>query len=97
MIHAFEMMPIGYFSVMEKSKTVRHCVRRNVSNVFHFSVVTRKLRFLDGMKGIINPYQKSQRLINELLNLYNCCEKDHLQVAFILQRICTINDLPDAN
>ena len=125
MIHAFEMMSIGYYSLVEKSKTVLHCARRNVSNVFHFPAVTRKLRFLDGVKGIINPYQKPQRLINELLDLYtvrddwvcdffagtgtttvcalqkkrNCIavEKDPLQAAFILQRICAINDLPDAD
>ena len=70
MIHAFEMMSIGYYSLVEKSKTILHCARRNVSNVFHFSAVTRKLRFLDDMKGIINPYQKPQGLINELLDLY---------------------------
>ena len=125
MIHAFETMSIGYFAIVEKSNTILHCARRNVSNVFHFRVVTMKLRFLDGMKGIINPYQKPQRLINELLDLYtirddwvcdffawagttticalqkkrNCIamEKDPLQVTFILQRICAINDLPNAD
>ena len=70
MIHAFEMMSIGYFSVVEKTKTILHYPKGNVSNVFHFPAITRKLRYLDGMKGIISPYHKPQRLIKELLELF---------------------------
>lgn len=125
MISSFELFSIGYYSAVDKCKVPMHCTQSNVSNLFTFPAVTKKLRYHGASKEIVNPYQKPQRLMNEILELFSsendwvldlfsgsgtttvcalkkgrnaiAIEKDPLQAAFILQRVCAVDDLPDAD
>lgn len=66
-----EYLTVGYFDSISKRRIRDHVTEDRVSNVLQFPAVTRKLRHVVGAKTIVNPYQKPQRLMNRLIDLFS--------------------------
>ena len=66
-----EYITVGYFDVIKKQRVKEHSKLGGCSNIFVYHAVTRKLRHISGDKGLVNPYQKPQRLIMWLLELFS--------------------------
>ena len=62
---------MGYYNAISKKKARAHVNERNVVNYIMCPVVTKKLCHVSGDKSLVNPYQKPQRLINRLVELFS--------------------------
>ena len=70
MVSAMEHLCVGYYYAITKKKDWAHVNERNILNYIMCPVVTRKLHHVSGDKSLVNPYQKPQRLINHLIELF---------------------------
>ena len=71
MVSVVEHMCVGYYDAISKKKAQAHVNERNVVNYIMCPVVTKKLHHVSGDKSLVNPYQKPQRLINRLVELFS--------------------------
>ena len=71
MVSAVEHFCVGYYDSITKKKVRAHVNERNVVNFIMCLAVTKKLRHVSGDKCLVNPYQKPQRLINRLIELFS--------------------------
>ena len=71
MVSAVEHLCVGYYDASTKKKAWAHVNERNVGNYIMCLVVTKKLCHVSGDKSLCNPYQKPQRLINRLIELFS--------------------------
>ena len=71
MVSAVEHLSVGYYDAITKKKARAHVNERNVVNYIMCPAVTKKLRHVSGEKSLVNPYQKPQRLINRLIELFS--------------------------
>ena len=69
-VNSMEYITIGYFDEIKK-RVKEHSNEGGCSNLLVYPAVTRKLRHISGDKGLVNPYQKPQRLIMRLLELFS--------------------------
>ena len=70
-VSAVENLCLGYYDAISKNKARAHVNERNVLNNIMCLAVTKKLRDVSGDKSLVNPYQKPQRLINRLIELFS--------------------------
>ena len=63
-------MTVGYFDEISKRRVREHCTENGISSTFFCPAVTKKLRHVAGEKSLVNPYQKPQRLITRLFELF---------------------------
>ena len=66
-----EYITVGYFDEIKKQRVKEHSNEGGCSNLLVYPAVTRKLRHISGDKSLVNPYQKPQRLIMRLLELFS--------------------------
>ena len=71
MVSAMEHLCVGYYDAITKKKAWAHVNERNVVNYIMCPTVTKKLRHVSGDKSLVNPYQKTQRLINHFIKLFS--------------------------
>ena len=71
MVSVVEHICAGYYDSVTKKKVWAHVKERNIVNYIMCSVVTKMLRHISGDKSLVNPYQKPQRLINRLIELFS--------------------------
>ena len=71
MVNAVEHLCVGYYDAILKKKAQAHVNERNVLNCIMCPAVTKKLHHVSGDKNLVNPYQKPQRLINRLIELFS--------------------------
>ena len=71
MVSSMEHLCVGYYDAISKKKAWAHVNERNVVNYIMCPVVTKKLRHVSGDKCLVNPYQKPQCLINQLMELFS--------------------------
>ena len=71
MVSAVEHLCVGYYDAISKKKARAHVNERNVLNYIMCPAVTKKLCHVSGDKSLVNPYQKPQRLINRLIELFS--------------------------
>ena len=70
MVSAVEHLCVGYYDEISKKKARAHVNETNVLN-YMCPTVTKKLRHVFGDESPVNPYQKPQRLINCLIELFS--------------------------
>ena len=66
-----ELITVGFYDAISKRRVREHCNESGLPSTFFFPAVTKKLRHVAGEKSLVNPYQKPQRLINRLLELFS--------------------------
>ena len=66
-----ELMTVGYYDEISKRRVREHCNENGLPSTFFYPAVTKKLRHVAGEKSLVNPYQKPQRLISRLLQLFS--------------------------
>ncbi len=66
-----ELMTVGFFDEISKRRVREHCNDNGISSTFFCPAVTKKLRHVAGDKSLVNPYQKPQRLITRLVELFS--------------------------
>ena len=71
MVSVVEHLCVWYFDDITKKKAWAHVNERNVLNYIMCPTVMNKLRHVSGDKSLINTYQKPQRLINRLIELFS--------------------------
>ena len=71
MVSVVEHLCVGYFDAIWKKKAQSHVNERNVVNYIMCPVVTKKLCQVYGDKSLVNPYEKPQRLMNRLIELFS--------------------------
>ena len=71
MVSVVEHLCVGYYYANLKKKAPAHVNERNVLNYIMCPTVTKKLCDVSGDKSLVNPYQKPQRLINRLIELFS--------------------------
>ena len=71
MVSIVEHLCVGYYDKISKKQPRAHVNERNVVNYIMCLVVTKKLRHVSGDKCLVNPYQKPQCLINQLMELFS--------------------------
>ena len=71
MVSVVEHLSVGYYNAISKKKARAHVNKRNVVNYTMCQAVTKKLRHVSGDKSLVNLYQKPQRLINHLIELFS--------------------------
>ena len=71
MVSAVEHLCVGYYDSITKKNAPTHVNECNVVNYIMCPFVTKKLRNASGNKSLVNPYQKPQRLINRLIELFS--------------------------
>ena len=71
MVSVVEHLCVGYYDAISKKKVRAHVNERNVVNSIMSSAVTTKLRHVSSDKSLVNPYEKPQRLINRLIELFS--------------------------
>ena len=71
MVSVVEHLCVGYYDAISKKKAQAHVNERNVVNYIMCAAVTKKLRHVSDDKILVNPYQKPQRLINRLIELFS--------------------------
>ena len=71
MVSAVEHLCVGYYDAISKKKARAHVNEMNVLNYIMCPTMTKKLCLVSGDKSLVNPYQKPQRLINHLIELFS--------------------------
>ena len=71
MVSVVEHLCVGYYDAISKKKARAHVNDRNVLNYIMCLAVPKKLRHVSSDKSLVNPYQKPQRLINCLIELFS--------------------------
>ena len=72
----------GYYDSITKKKHGAQVNERNVVNQFMCPTVRKKLHHVSGDKSLINTYQKPQRLINRLIELFSNLDEFVLDLFF---------------
>ena len=71
MVSVVEHLCVGYYDVITKKNVWAHVNEREVVNYIMCPVVTKKFCHASGDKSLVNPYQKPERLINRLVELFS--------------------------
>ena len=71
MVNVVEHLCMGYYDPISKKKAQAHVNERNVVNYIMCPTMTKKLCHVSSDKCLVNPYQKPQRLINQLIELFS--------------------------
>ena len=66
-----ELMTVGFFDEISKCRVREHCTENGISSTLFFPIVTKKLGHIAGENSLVNPYQKLQRLITQLVELFS--------------------------
>ena len=66
-----ELLTVGFFYEISKRCLREHCNENGIPSTFFCPAVTKKLRHVAGEKSLVNPYQKPQRLISRLVELFS--------------------------
>ena len=78
-------MCVGYYDAISKKKARAHVNEWNVVNYIMYPAVTKKLCHMSNNKSLVNPYQKPQRLINRLVELFS--NPDELCSTYFLEQV----------
>ena len=71
-VNTIEYITVAYFDEIRKKQIKEHSNEVRCSNLMVYPVVTRKLRHVTTTEcGLVNPYQKPQRLIMRLLEMFS--------------------------
>ena len=71
-VNAIEYITLGSFDEIRKQQIKEQSTEVAGSNLLVYPTVTRKLRHVTTTKrGLVNPYQKPQRLIMRLLEMFS--------------------------
>ena len=71
-VNAIKYITVGYFDEIKKQIIKDHSNEVGGSNLLVYPAVTRKLRHVTTTKwGIVNPYQKLQRLMMRLIEMFS--------------------------
>ena len=62
---------VGFYDEISKRRVREHCTENGISSTLFCPAVTKKLRHIAGEKSLVNPYQKPQRLITRLVELFS--------------------------
>ena len=71
MVSAVEHLCVGYYDAISKKKAWAHVNETNILNYIMCPAVTKKLRHVSANKSLVNSYQKPQRLINRVIELFS--------------------------
>ena len=71
MVSLIEHLCVGYYDSITKKKAQAQVNERNVVNHIMCLTVTKKLCNVWSYKSLVNPYQKPQRLINRLIEIFS--------------------------
>ena len=71
-VNAIEYITVDYFDEIKKQRIKEHSNEVGGSNLLVYPVVTRKLRHVTTIEcELVNPYQKRQRLIMHLIEMFS--------------------------
>ena len=71
-VNVIEYRIVAYFDEIRKQRIKEHSNEVGGSNLLVYPTITRKLRHVTTTKrGLVNPYQKPQRLIMRLLEMFS--------------------------
>ena len=70
-VNVIEYIIVGYFDEIRKQRIKEHSNEVGGSNLLVYPTVTRKLQHVTITGGLVNPYQKPQRLIMRLLEMFS--------------------------
>ena len=71
-VNAIEYITVGYFDEIKKQRIKEHSNEVGGSNLLVYPAVTRKLRHVTTTeRGLVNPYQKPQRLMMRLIEMFS--------------------------
>ena len=71
-VNSIEYITIGYYDEIKNQKIKEHSNEVGGSNLLVYLAVTRKLRHVTTTKrGLVNPYQKPQRLMMRLIEMFS--------------------------
>ena len=65
-----ELMRVSFSDQISKRRVREHYTKNGMSSSFFCSTMTKKLRHATGEKSFVKPYQKLQRLITRLVELF---------------------------
>ena len=66
-----ELLTVGFFDEISKKRVKEHWNENGISSTFCCPAVTKKLQHVVGEKLLVNPYQKPQRLLSRLIELFS--------------------------
>ena len=71
-VNAIEYITVGYFDEIKKQRFKEHSKEVGGSNLLVYPTVTQKLRHVTTTeRGLVNPYQKPQRLMMCLIGMFS--------------------------
>ena len=71
-VNAIEYITVGYYDEIKKQRIKEHSNEVGGSNLLVYPAVTRKLRHVTTTeRGLVNPYQKPQRLMMRLIEMFS--------------------------
>ena len=71
-VNAIEYITVGYSNEIKKQRIKEHSNEVGCSNLLVYPTVTRKLRHVATIeRGLVNPYQKPQRLMMRLIEMFS--------------------------
>ena len=89
-VNAMEYITVGYYDEIKKQRIKEHSNEVGCSNLLVYPAVTRKLRHVTTTeRGLVNPYQKPQRLMMRLVEMFSN-EEDWIMDLFSGTGICSI-------
>ena len=92
-INAMEYITVGYYDEIKRQRIKEHSNEVGCSNLLVYPAVTRKLRHVTTTeRGLVNPYQKPQRLMMRLVEMFSN-ENDWIMDLFSGTGLCSNNFL----
>ena len=92
-INAMEYITVGYYDEIKRQRIKEHSNEVGCSNLLVYPAVTRKLRHVTTTeRGLVNPYQKPQRLMMRLVEMFSN-ENDWIMDLFSGTGLCLNNFL----
>ena len=71
-VNVIEYITVGYYDEIKKQRIKDHSNEVGGSNLLVYRAVTRKLRHVTTTEqGLVNPYQKPQRLMMHLIEMFS--------------------------
>ena len=71
-VNAIEYITVGYYDEIKKQRIKEHSNEVGGSNLLVYPAVMRKLRHVTKTEcGLVNPYQKPERLMMRLIEMFS--------------------------
>ena len=71
-VNPIEYITVGYYDEIKKQRIKEHSNEVGGSNLLVYLTVIRKLRHVTTTeRGLVNPYQKPQRLMMRLIDIFS--------------------------